>query len=609
MSRCFIRKSPFGVIKNIRALGIILAAAAAFVTDFGVQAAEATAGQKIVRIGITEPQTPFDTQKAEEKTLAYLAEKLPNYKVEFVQLSNENLKAAVERERPDFLISSASSYLQVAWSLGAHRLVHKRNANVKDIQHAVASVFVVPKGAEHRTLKSYRGATVAAISRSGFSDWQIAMGELEDAGFDSSRFFGRALFAEKTGESVVDMLRKGYADIGILPSCLLEKMIERKAVAESEFVVLNEKTTDEDVCRRSTAAYPDEVFSSLPWAEPEDVKQFLSALLAMPLEVWAFEWSTAHDLNPVLHLMEKLQLPPYDDRSLKALLLRYKVEIGFILLIVLGLALHSYRADRLVARRTQELTAFMNEREALAKETAAYKEKLDNLERMGIVSYMSNLFAHEIRQPITNILFYASTLKVRIRSRQIDSDDFLSVVGKIAEQANQSNAIVKRLRNYAKNVQAPFTVVSLAAAVNEVCKGLLQGDARQKISVSLDDDLCVEGDAFEIEFVVSTFVKNALEALSGRPDGVIKISGARRQDGMIELAVRDNGPALSNERFAELGRYTKSTKAQGLGFGLAVAADIAERHHGRLEFRRRTPSGLEAVLVLPEAKNTEQKKE
>ncbi len=53
MSRCFIRKSPFGVIKNIRALGIILAAAAAFVTDFGVQAAEATAGQKIVRIGIT----------------------------------------------------------------------------------------------------------------------------------------------------------------------------------------------------------------------------------------------------------------------------------------------------------------------------------------------------------------------------------------------------------------------------------------------------------------------------------------------------------------------------------------------------------------------------
>lgn len=91
----------------------------------------------VIRIGITEPVPDWDDERPVEKTLAYLRERLPGYRIEAVALPNtgleEALESAVEKRgrvgRPDFLISSASTYLQVAWSLGAHRIVHKRSAS------------------------------------------------------------------------------------------------------------------------------------------------------------------------------------------------------------------------------------------------------------------------------------------------------------------------------------------------------------------------------------------------------------------------------------------------------------------------------------------------
>lgn len=67
------------------------------------------------------------------------------------------------------------------------------------------------------------------------------------------------------------------------------------------------------------------------------------------------------------------------------------------------------------------------------------------------------------------------------------------------------------------------------------------------------------------------------------------------------LTVVDDGPKIDDATFAELSHPVTSEKLEGLGLGLSICRVIAERHVGRLLFRRMTPKGLAAKLLLPKA--------
>ena len=69
-------------------------------------------------------------------------------------------------------------------------------------------------------------------------------------------------------------------------------------------------------------------------------------------------------------------------------------------------------------------------------------------------------------------------------------------------------------------------------------------------------------------------------------------------EGRVFVSVEDNGPSLSEEAFAALGTMGRSTKEDGLGFGLAIAASLAEKSGGHLAFDRAVPHGLRVTLVM-----------
>ena len=561
------------------------------------------AASPIITIGISEPMGSNDAQ---EHTLTYLQRRFPSWNIRVLQLPVDDVRASIEREKPDFLISSASTYLQVAWSLGAHRIVHKLAGGATDVDHAVGSAFIVSKSAyKGPDLRTYKGMRAVAERPKGFTQWLIARGEIELLGYDSADFFSRVLFSQHTNIDVIESLTRGMADIGVLPTCALERSIASGRIKSADFIVINPKTGDNETCQRSTDFYPDIIFSSLPWADATVSKAFTISLLEMDRNTFGFEWSIAHDLNPVLQLMKQLKLPPYEylnDHTWHGLWVRYSSEISMSLLILLGMVLHILRSNRLVTKRTRELTDVMKAQESLYKKTESYKEKLASLERMSIISYMSNLFAHEIRQPITNILFYASAITDLVQTKRFDDKQLLDIASRITEQANRSNEITNRLRQYAKNQETSMVTVSLLDAVTKVLNSSVPLGARSTIRCLVPADAHVTIDPFELEFIISIFIRNAQDALQGKTDGMIEIRTTRMDQKMVALFVSDNGVSIDDATFNHLGKYTVSNKAQGLGFGLAIASEIAEKYRGHLEFQRNIPNGLTAVLVLPETK-------
>ncbi len=322
----------------------------------------------------------------------------------------------------------------------------------------------------------------------------------------------------------------------------------------------------------------------------------------MPESRYGFEWSTAHDLNPVLHMMRSLKLPPYEHLRIspwKAFWENYKPELTLLALFIVCLVLHVLRSNQLVALKAKELTEIMDERARLDSEMIRYREKLSNLERAGIVSYMSNLAAHEIRQPITNLTFFCSTLKVLIEKGEFNKLRFLDITGQISEQVSRADDIIKHLRGFAKTREDERKCFNLLERTKKVVQLVVPATSQPLIRLQVPGDLNVFGNPFEIEFVISNFIINALEATTGVVQPEIKLTARKLQNEKAEISVADNGLPISKEVFENLGKYTTSQKINGMGFGLAVISEIAEKHGGSLSFKQLYPCGLTASLIIP----------
>ena len=98
-------------------------------------------------------------------------------------------------------------------------------------------------------------------------------------------------------------------------------------------------------------------------------------------------------------------------------------------------------------------------------------------------------------------------------------------------------------------------------------------------------------------------LKNASEALHGCPDPQIHIS-LKDVDGMWHLSVADNGLELTQEKADLFFEPLHTGKMSGMGLGLSIVANIAERHKGHAMAAPNTAIGHGCVMtiVLPKAK-------
>jgi len=109
----------------------------------------------------------------------------------------------------------------------------------------------------------------------------------------------------------------------------------------------------------------------------------------------------------------------------------------------------------------------------------------------------------------------------------------------------------------------------------------------------------VEGDALLLEWALEALVKNAVDALKGRP-GHIQLTLTDEPDA-VALLVQDDGPGVPTHLGHEVFETGVTTKAGGWGLGLALARRIVEEGHGGTVTLEPSPQGARFVIRLPRA--------
>jgi signal transduction histidine kinase len=119
------------------------------------------------------------------------------------------------------------------------------------------------------------------------------------------------------------------------------------------------------------------------------------------------------------------------------------------------------------------------------------------------------------------------------------------------------------------------------------------------LTVEVAEDARVHGDRARLAQVIDNLLSNALKYGEGKP---VRIDVGRRGD-RVELSVSDQGPGIAprdlQRIFQRFERAVASRSITGLGLGLHISRQIAERHGGTLDVESEPGAGARFTLRLP----------
>lgn len=522
--------------------------------------------------------------------LDYLNAALPQHSFRLDHYDAEGLRRAIAEHRVDLVITNPGYYVTMEAEFGLSRIATLASAGVSSPARAIGSVvFTRADRSEPAELRALRGKTVAAVAPDAFGGYLIAALELKHQGLDTGSDLAAVRFVGLPMTRVVDAVRRGDVDAGIVRTCLLEQLVERGALRSEDYRVLSPRQEPGLACATSTPLYPDWPIAVTRQTDPALAKAVVRALLEMPEGEGRLSWTVPADYRPVHDVYQELRVGPYaglDAVTPEALVRRFWPWLLGVFALLAAWVIHTVRVEYQVHRRTRELREALQARKEAETRVRQNQEQMDHLSRLSVLGELSGNLAHEINQPLTSMGTYARSLLRRQSRGTLTAEALTEACTEIANESERAGGIVQRIRHFARKrpaVREPSDVVAIAAEARRLLLGMLAHAPEITIEDRSRGRCRVLADGQQIQQVLLNLVKNAIDASRALPperqDVRIVIEPA---DTRMLVHVIDRGAGLEEAQRARLFEPFFTTKPDGLGLGLPICKTIVEAHGGRL---------------------------
>jgi two-component system, LuxR family, sensor histidine kinase DctS len=178
----------------------------------------------------------------------------------------------------------------------------------------------------------------------------------------------------------------------------------------------------------------------------------------------------------------------------------------------------------------------------------------------------------------------------------------LGAMQRLGQQAAHAGRIVARIREFLTRREPRHEPCDLNEVISAALDLLRRELERRGIALELSLAAHVPpvlADAVLIEQVVINLVRNAADALLAREAGRRIAVSSRVAGDFVRVDVSDNGPGLQGRRVEQLCAPFYSTKAEGMGMGLAICRSIVEAHQGVLDASDAANGGALFSFSLP----------
>ncbi len=250
--------------------------------------------------------------------------------------------------------------------------------------------------------------------------------------------------------------------------------------------------------------------------------------------------------------------------------------------------------------------ALLVERREAAEEQGRLQEQLRHADRLATIGQLSAGVAHELNEPLANILAFAQlAAKEPGVPGQVAQD-----LAKIVATSLHAREIIKKLMLFARQMPPRKTRVNLNSVIEEgLC--LLESRCRMK-GVAIERHLATElpeivADPSQLNQVLVNLVVNAIQAM---PEGGSLQIATRAAGSQVVLTAEDTGAGMDEEVLGQIFTPFFTTKDihEGTGLGLPVVHGIVTSHGGTISVDSKPGRGTRFEIHLP-VKNVDEDEE
>jgi len=225
----------------------------------------------------------------------------------------------------------------------------------------------------------------------------------------------------------------------------------------------------------------------------------------------------------------------------------------------------------------------------------ALEEQLRRSERLASLGRLAAGIAHEIRNPLSSIKGFASILA----GRHSTDERSLKISEVMIQEVERLNRVISELLDFAR----PTELHKERRLVQDLIKRSLPLVEREATERNVRIDFNVEPEGLEAEIDPDRFAQillnlylNAIQAMDG--GGVMKVEAL--QDGTETLVrVSDSGSGIHPEHIPHIFDPYFTTKATGVGLGLANVHKLVEAHEGEIEVESHPARGTTFTIHIP----------
>ncbi len=246
----------------------------------------------------------------------------------------------------------------------------------------------------------------------------------------------------------------------------------------------------------------------------------------------------------------------------------------------------------------EELRATNEELQAANEELRETQEQLIRSEKLAAIGQLAGGVGHELRNPlgaIKNAVYYVKgkVAKSELGQKEPRVMEFLDIMD---DEINSSNKIISDLLGFSRVGKPSVSATRIEKVIEDALSHIVIPE-NIELTKKLDADLPeVEIDPGQVQQVLVNIIMNAVQAI---PEGGKLTIDAKQRDKFLEVEIADTGCGIPQEAVDKIFDPLFTTKAKGIGLGLAVCKAIIDRHEGNIEVESEVGKGTTFKINLP----------
>ncbi|WP_019903561.1 ATP-binding protein [Methylobacterium sp. 77] len=246
----------------------------------------------------------------------------------------------------------------------------------------------------------------------------------------------------------------------------------------------------------------------------------------------------------------------------------------------------------------------ITERKQAQESLLAVQAELAHSARVATLGELTASIAHEVNQPLASIVTNGEAALRWLRRDVPDLEEASAAVTRLVASGTRAGEIVSRIRAFLTKAPARREWIDVKEMIAEAAllveREMLRGGVRFRVEVAPDLPH-VHGDRVQLQQVVINLMVNAIQAMATIVERTRWLTVIAVVSDAVDVCVTvtDTGNGITGDAMGQVFCPFFTTKADGMGMGLAICRSTVEAHGGRLWASEHVSLGASFSFTIP----------